>query len=103
MNYLMSIQLLPHHPGNDDKFSYISNAIEIIENSGLIHFVGPTETSVEGTMDELLNLVKKLNSYLSDEGCDEVITNIKLIQSVNDDITIKELLADYYEFGEDED
>lgn len=102
MNYTMSIQLLPHHPGNDDKFSYISSSIEIIENSGLTHFVGPTETTVEGTLEELLNLVKKLNAFLADEGCDEVITNIKLIQSESDDIKIKSLLSDYYEFEEGE-
>lgn len=102
MNYTMSIQLLPHHPGNDEKYSYISKTIEIIENSGLTHFIGPMETTIEGSMDELFNLVKKLNGYLADEGCDEVITNIKLIQSESDQIKIKELLADYYEFGDEE-
>ena len=102
MNYTMSIQLLPHHPGNSDKFSYISSSIEIIENSGMTHFVGPTETTVEGTIDELLNLVKRLNAHLADEGCDEVISNIKLIQSESDAIKIKSLLADYYEFDENE-
>lgn len=102
MNYIMSVQLLPHHPGDSDAFSHISGAVEIIEDSGLTHFVGPMETTVEGTIDELLNLVKKLNSHLENKGCDHVVTNIKLVQTESEDYKIKEILGDYYEFDEDE-
>lgn len=100
MNYLMSIQILPTHPQSRDGFKYISEAIEIIEESGLTHFVGPLETTVEGNMDQLFNLVKKMNNYLADKGCDRVISNIKLVQS-QDEQSIKGLLEDYFEF-EDE-
>lgn len=100
MNYLMSIQILPTHPQSRDGYKYISEAIEIIEESGLTHFVGPMETTVEGTMDQLFNLVKKMNNYLADEGCDRVISNIKLVQS-QEERNIKTLLEDYFEF-EDE-
>lgn len=100
MNYLMSIQILPTHPQSRDGYKYISEAIEIIEDSGLTHFVGPLETTVEGSMDQLFNLVKKMNNYLADEGCDRVISNIKLVQS-QEERSIKTLLGDYFEF-EDE-
>ena len=100
MNYLMSIQILPTHPQSRDGYKYISEAIEIIEESGLTHFVGPMETTVEGTMDQLFNLVRKMNNYLADEGCDRVISNIKLVQS-QEERNIKTLLEDYFEF-EDE-
>lgn len=100
MNYLMSIQVLPTHPQSRDGYKYISEAIEIIEESGLVHFVGPMETTVEGNMDQLFNLVKKINNYLADEGCDRVISNIKLVQS-QEERNIKTLLEDYFEF-EDE-
>lgn len=100
MNYLMSIQILPTHPQSRDGYKYISEAIEIIEDSGLTHFVGPLETTIEGTMDQLFNLVKKMNNYLADEGCDRVISNIKLVQS-QEERNIKTLLGDYFEF-EDE-
>ncbi len=101
MNYIMSIQLLPHHPGDNKVFSYVDSAIDIIENSGLTHFVGPMETTIEGSIDELLNLVKRVNSHLGEEGCDRVISNIKLVQS-SDKVSIKEILKDYYEFDEEE-
>lgn len=101
MNYIMAIQLLPHHPQTSDYHPHIADSIEIIEQSGLTHFVGPMETTVEGSMDELMNLVKKLNRHLENEGCDQVISNIKLIQSEKP-IKIKEVLSDFYEFDEDE-
>ncbi|WP_411842392.1 MTH1187 family thiamine-binding protein [Salinicoccus sp. HZC-1] len=100
MNYIMGIQLLPHHPQTSDHHSHVPGAIEIIEESGLTHFVGPMETTVEGSIDELMNLVKKLNSHLENEGCDQVISNIKLIQSEKP-IKIKNILSDYYEFDEE--
>lgn len=97
----MAIQLLPHHPEKSDYYEHVAGSIEIIEESGLTHFVGPMETTVEGSIDELMNLVKKLNRHLENEGCDQVTSNIKLIQSEKP-IKIKEILSDYYEFDDDE-
>lgn len=101
MNYIMAIQLLPQHPQKSGYYEHVTSAIEIIEESGLTHFVGPMETTIEGSIDELMNLVKKLNRHLENEGCNQVTSNIKLIQS-NEPIKIKEILSDYYEFDEDE-
>lgn len=101
MNYLMSIQVLPHHAGDAQLYSHTTGAIELIESSGLTHFVGPQETTVEGSIDELFNIVKKINAYLADEGCDHVTTNIKLVQSEENN-RIKDILQDYYEFEDDE-
>ncbi|KKK34306.1 hypothetical protein WN59_08520 [Salinicoccus sediminis] len=101
MNYIMAIQLVPHHPKTSEYQSHVNGAIGIIEESGLTHFVGPMETTIEGSIDELMNIVKKLNRHLENEGCDQVTSNIKLIQS-EQPIKIKEILADYYEFDEDE-
>lgn len=101
MNYLMSIQVLPYNPGDAKLYSHTTGAIELIENSGLTHFVGPQETTVEGSLDELFNLVKKINAYLSNEGCEHVTTNIKLVQSKEEN-SIKDVLKDYYEFEDDE-
>ncbi|CAD2080676.1 hypothetical protein JEOAER750_02097 [Jeotgalicoccus aerolatus] len=101
MNYLMSIQVLPYHPGDAKLYSHTTGAIELIENSGLTHFVGPQETTVEGSVDELFNLVKKINAHLANEGCEQVTTNIKLIQSKEEN-QIKDILQDYYEFEDDE-
>lgn len=100
MNYLLSIQVLPTHPQSRDGHKYISEAIEIIEESGLTHFVGPMETTVEGNMDQLFNLVKQMNHFLEENGCTKVITNMKLVQS-REDLSIKGLLEDYFEFDDD--
>ncbi|WP_250130200.1 hypothetical protein [Jeotgalicoccus sp. WY2] len=48
-----------------------------------------------------MNLVKKINAHLSNEGCEHVTTNIKLVQSKEEN-SIKDLLQDYYEFEDDE-
>lgn len=101
MNYMMAIQLLPKHPQASKNGALIDSSIDIIEESGLTHFVGPMETTVEGTMDELMNLVKKLNSHLEDGGVSESTMNIKFVQS-NDSLEIRNILSDYYEFDEEE-
>lgn len=101
MNYIMSIQVLPFHPGDEKLYSHTKAAIELIENSGFTHFVGPSETTVEGNMDELFNLAKKINLYLAEQGCEHVTTNIKLVQSKEEN-RIKDILGDYYEFEDDE-
>ncbi|WP_020007968.1 thiamine-binding protein [Salinicoccus albus] len=101
MNYLMAVQLKPKHPQQSKNGDLIDSSIDIIEQSGLTHFVGPMETTVEGTLDELMNLVKKLNSHLEDGGVSESETSIKLVQS-NDSLEIRNILSDYYEFDEEE-
>ena len=58
---LMSVQIVPKTPNNDDVIPYVDEAIKIIDQSGLHYRVGPLETTVQGDMSECLILIQKLN------------------------------------------
>ena len=45
---LMSIQIIPKTPNNNDVIPYVDEAIKIIDDSGLHFRVGPLETTVQG-------------------------------------------------------
>lgn len=51
---LMSIQIVPKTPNNEDVIPYVDEAIKIIDDSGLHFRVGPLETTVQGDMSECL-------------------------------------------------
>ena len=57
---LMSVQIVPRTPNNQDVIPYVDEAIKIIDESGLHYRVGPLETTVQGDMSECLILIQNL-------------------------------------------
>lgn len=55
---LMSVQIVPKTPNNDDVIPYVDEAIKIIDQSGLHYRAGPLETTVQGDMSECLILIQ---------------------------------------------
>ncbi|MFA9556341.1 MTH1187 family thiamine-binding protein [Evansella sp. AB-rgal1] len=74
---MAGIQVLPN--GKDmDTNGVLPKLIEVVDESGLDYKVGPMETVVEGSMDEVMELVIKLQGEAMTEQTEEVLTNIKL-------------------------
>lgn len=88
-----AIQLLPLKT-NEDKYLIIDKAIDLINKSGLIYKVCPFETVVEGESDRVYDLIKKIQSEILKNGCDELILNIK-IHAANKDLHFQEKLQKY--------
>lgn len=59
-NTLLSIQILPRTPEGESVYSYVDRAIDVIKASGLPYRVAPLETTIEGELGELLELVSTL-------------------------------------------
>ena len=72
-----AIQLLPLS-NNIDKYKIIDEAISLIHKSGLKYVVCPFETVVEGTYDEIFDLVNKIRTTTLNNGCEELLINIKI-------------------------
>ena len=70
---LMSVQIVPKTPNNDDVIPYVDEAIKIIDQSGLHYRVGPLETTVQGDMSECLILIQKLNERMVELECPSFI------------------------------
>jgi uncharacterized protein YqgV (UPF0045/DUF77 family) len=81
-----SIQILPvvqdRHP-----YEWVDEAIAIIQQSGIKHEVGPFATVVEGTYEEVMQVVNNINEYLFSLGCSEWICNAQVQIRSGGDIT----------------
>lgn len=77
---LLSIQILPKSAGSDQElYALVDQAIAIIEESGVPYRVGPLETTMEGELPELLNIVEKMNRAMILAGCPSVISQVKIL------------------------
>jgi uncharacterized protein YqgV (UPF0045/DUF77 family) len=81
-----SIQILPvvqdKHP-----YEWVDEAIAVIQQSGIRYEVGPFTTTLEGTYQDVMNVIHAVNEYLVAKGCNEWISNIQLQIRSNSNIT----------------
>jgi len=90
-NYIVnaSIQILPivrdKHP-----YEWVDEAIEIIQQSGIKHEVGPFTTILEGTYEEVMKVIHAVNEHLYNRGCPEWISGIQIQVRSNGDMTADE-------------
>ncbi len=72
----LAIQVLPKV--DDDRIvPIVDEVIAYIKSTGLSCFVGPSETSVEGTLDELCEIVKESQKICIRAGAPSVMSYIK--------------------------
>ncbi|MDV2886028.1 MTH1187 family thiamine-binding protein [Alkalihalophilus pseudofirmus] len=84
-------QVLPN--GKDvDTDGVIPKIVEVVQNSGLTYHVGPMETVIEGSIDDVFNVIKSAQQVGIDEGASDVLTNIKLHYH-EDGVSIKDKLT----------
>lgn len=77
-NALVSIQIIPKTPNGEDSIPYVDRAIEVIQSSGVKYQVNPLETTMEGELDQLLDIIKKMNEALIEFGSRNVISQVKI-------------------------
>jgi uncharacterized protein (TIGR00106 family) len=89
----IALQILP---SSKDKhpYSLVDEAIEIIASSGLKYKVTPFETVMEGSYDEIMEVVKKAQQACYKAGAESLMTYIK-IQSSREDVTIDDKMHKY--------
>lgn len=89
----VSFQVIPLVP-EEDCYRVVDRAIEVVQHSGVKYEVGPMETTMEGELDELLEIVKKAQQTCIDAGAGRVITYIKIDNSPKG-VTMKEKVEKY--------
>ncbi|AHV95252.1 MULTISPECIES: thiamine-binding protein [Paenibacillus] len=75
---LLSIQVIPKTPGGEDVIPYVDKAIEVIQRSGVKHQVNALETTMEGELADLLEIVREMQEALIEAGCPSVISQVKI-------------------------
>lgn len=72
-----SIQLVPlaqdRHP-----YDWVDEAIAIIRQSGILHEVGAFATVVEGSYEDVMEVIHRINEHLLQKGCAEWITSLQI-------------------------
>jgi len=90
----LAIQVLPFST-TEDKYFIIDKAIALISDSGLKHVVCPFETVVEGSFEEVMNLVEDIKHSCLLAGADDLIINMKLHAKREADALIVDKMEKY--------
>ena len=89
----VSLQVIPKVP-EERTYQTVDKVIEYIQNSGVVYQVGPMETTMEGELDELLEIVKKAQEICINEGASRVMSVVKIDYSPRG-VTIDEKVGKY--------
>ncbi|NJE84278.1 MTH1187 family thiamine-binding protein [Thermococcus sp. CX2] len=68
---------------------YLESVIEVIKASGLKYQVCPMGTVVEGSVDEILELVKRCHEAILKTGAKRVVISLKIDDRVDKPLTIE--------------
>ncbi len=74
----MAIQLLPRLEEKQENIRVIDKVIENIKSKGLNMVVCPFETVIEGSLNEMLEILKESILIAEKEGAKDILTYIKI-------------------------
>ncbi|AEH51681.1 thiamine-binding protein [Pseudothermotoga thermarum] len=74
-------------------YALVDEAINIIKNSGLKYLVGPSETTVEGEFEEIVELIKKIGLEMQDD-CERFVLQASFDMK-REGVTIDEKIRNY--------
>ncbi|HHD2751589.1 TPA: MTH1187 family thiamine-binding protein [Clostridium perfringens] len=89
----VSLQIIPSVK-EERLYEVVDRVIEYIESTGVKYEVGPMETTMEGNIDELLEIVKKSQDICLKEGAGRIISIVK-IDYKKDGVTMEEKVGKY--------
>lgn len=89
----LSLQVLPK-VADEATYAVVDEAIKVIRESGVKHLVGPMETTMEGELDNLWEIVKKAQEACIKAGASGVMSIIK-IDYKPEGVTIEEKIGKY--------
>ncbi|GLC89046.1 thiamine-binding protein [Lysinibacillus piscis] len=78
-NSLISVQIIPKTEKYEDVIPYVDAAIAIIDAAGVPYEVHPLETTMEGELPVLLQIIERMNEKMIELGAINVITQVKIL------------------------
>lgn len=92
-NINVSLQVIPAVEGKNS-YAVVDKVIEFIKQSGVKYVVGPMETTMEGELVQLLDIVAKAQDICINEGASRVMSVVKIDYKPNG-VTIDEKIHKY--------
>ncbi len=84
----LSLQIIPLVP-EEKLYPVVDKVIGLIKESGVKYTVGPMETTMEGELDHLLQIVARAQQVCTENGAERVLTVVKIDYSIRG-VTIDE-------------
>ena len=75
-------------------YTIVDEAIKVVQQSGVKYVVSPMETTMEGELDELLEIVKRAQQACIDAGAERVMTFMKM-EYARSGVSMDEKLSKY--------
>ncbi len=85
---IADIAVIPE--GVNDIYKAVDRAIDVIKSSGLKYEVDAMSTTIEGSLDDILNLVKRIHEEMFKYGASGILTNLRVQESKVYPTTIEE-------------
>lgn len=73
---VFEVKIVPVGTDSASMSSYIAASYKVIEEEGLKHQLTPTSTIIEGDLNQVLNVVRRMHRQPFAEGADRVVTSI---------------------------
>lgn len=89
----VSLQVLPVVP-EEEIYTVVDEVIKYIDSTGVNYVVGPMETTMQGELDALLEIVKKAQEICVNYGAKRVVSVVK-IDYKETGVTIEEKINKY--------
>jgi len=89
----VSLQILPVVE-EEHIYEVVDQVIRYIDSTGVKYVVGPMETTMEGSFDDLMNIVKEANEICFRKGIARVVSVVK-IDAKREGVTIDEKISPY--------
>lgn len=78
MNASVSIQVVPNCTADEEVIRIVDEVIAYIASTGLNYYVGPTETSIEGDYNQLMEIVKECQIVAAKAGAESIASYVKI-------------------------
>ena len=97
MNSSIAIQILPGVTETSEVVRIVDEVIDYIKKTGLTYYVGPFETTVEGDLDQLMDIAKQAQIIAIEAGAPSVSMYMKSVYRPSGEIlTIDEKVTKHH-------
>ncbi len=86
---ILEITIIPLGTGTTSASEFVAGAYRIIKDSGLKFELTPTATVIEGDIDRLFEIARKVHESPFNKGVKRVVTVIKIDDRRDKEITIE--------------
>ncbi len=103
MNCAVAIQYLPMDSTSDEETCrVVDEVIAYIDSTGVDYYVGPFETTIEGSYDKCMEVLKNCQLVGARAGCSHVMTYAKIDYRPDGDVMSTEHKIGKYHEGDPE-